>query len=132
MIFASEDDPNRFSSPEFAAKIPGEVILNLPIVILIFDFQTLPMRIWNFDGPCPPRKLFGLVSEFAVELRHYPKEPVRIPNYYFGEGFALIFAERHRAPTHLCNSAALSMIFASEDDPNASAHRNSSPKFLAK
>jgi hypothetical protein len=37
MIFASEDEPERFGSPEFVAKIPGEVISNLPIEISVFE-----------------------------------------------------------------------------------------------
>ena len=69
--------------------------------IPIFDLQILPTRIWNFDGPGLPRKLFGLVSELAVELRHYPKEPVQIPHDYFWEGAALVFPERNCAPRHL-------------------------------
>ena len=31
----------------------------------------------------------------AVELRHYPKEPVQIPDNCFREGFAPIFAEQY-------------------------------------
>jgi hypothetical protein len=37
MIFASEDDPERFGSPEFVAKISGEVISNLLIEISVFE-----------------------------------------------------------------------------------------------
>jgi hypothetical protein len=83
------------------------------VFVCIFDLQMLPTRVWNFDGPCLPRKLFPLVGEFAVELRHYPKEPVQIPHDYFGESSAAIFAERQDAPRHLYDPffGARSMIF---------------------
>jgi hypothetical protein len=32
----------------------------------------------------------------------HPKEPVRIPNNYFGESFSLIFSEWHHTPKHRC------------------------------
>jgi hypothetical protein len=56
------------------------------------------------------------LCERAVEIRQYPKEPVRIPHDYFWEGFALVFAERHSAPAHVfyVPSAALN-DFASSD-----------------
>jgi hypothetical protein len=33
--------------------------------ILVFDLQILPTRIWNFDGPGPPRQILRLVTELS-------------------------------------------------------------------
>jgi len=67
----------------------------------ILDLQMLPRRVWDFDRPCLPRKVFGFFSDPAVELWQHPKEPIDIPYNYFREGFTLIFAKWQRAPLHV-------------------------------
>jgi hypothetical protein len=72
---------------------------SVTIFVSIFDFQTLPTRVWDLDGPCPPRKLFGLVSELAVELGHYPKKTGPDPARLF----------REKSFPHTCRTVPCSM-----------------------
>jgi hypothetical protein len=82
----------------------------------IFNFEILPVPLWNFDDLCFTRELLTLFCQLTVELGQSPKEPVRIPNDYFGEGFALIFAKPHRAPMHVSTfHLAVLYEFASDD-----------------
>jgi hypothetical protein len=73
-------------------------------VEFVFDFQAASTPLWWFDGSCSTSQLLCLFSEFAVEFRQHPKEAVRVPHDYFGEGFAAIFAKWHPAPMHVVKS----------------------------
>jgi hypothetical protein len=84
----------RFDEP----KVAKRVLHSKPI----FNFEILDVPLWNFDGLCFTRELLTLFCQLTVELGQSPKEPVRIPNDYFSEGFALIFAKPHLAPMHVC------------------------------
>ncbi len=49
---------------------------SVTVFVSIFDFQTFPTRAWDLDATRLLRKLFGFLSEFAVELGQCPKKPV--------------------------------------------------------
>ena len=50
----------------------------------IFNFEILPIPLWNFDGLRFTRELLTLFCQLTVELGQSPKEPVRIANDYLG------------------------------------------------
>jgi hypothetical protein len=85
-------------------------------VEFVCNFQSSPTSSWRSDGPCSTRQLLRLFCKLAVEFWQDPKEPIQIPDNYFGEVFALIFAKWHYAPMHVCYLLFRLELFAFASD----------------